>query len=210
MTYVIQVGEERANIELDEITYEKIESNIIRCPDEESSRKMIKLIEEVKREGDSVGGVIECVIKNIPSGLGEPVFDKLSADLAHACMSIPATKGFEIGSGFEGAKMKGSEHNDSFCISRGNISTKTNYSGGIQGGISNGQNIILRIAFKPTSTILKTQETVNESGEEILLDNVRGRHDPCVVPRAVPIVESMILITLIDHHMRNVAQNNLF
>ena len=210
LSYVSQVKNKKAKINVDNVTSEAIESNIVRCPDSESAQKMIDIIEKAKKKGDSVGGVVECVVRNVPIGLGEPVFDKLSADLAHACMSISATKGFEIGSGFSGVEMSGSKHNDSFYVNEeNNISTKTNNSGGIQGGISNGQYITLRIAFKPTSTILQSQNTVNDKGEEIVLDNVRGRHDPCVVPRAVPIVEAMVSIVLLDHYMRNVAQNKL-
>ncbi len=211
LAYVVQVGTQKAQIDSNKVNFEDIEKNIVRCPDDETAKKMISLIEETKKQGDSVGGVVECVVKNPPIGLGEPVFDKLSADLAHACMSISATKGFEIGSGFAGSQMKGSEHNDSFCLNNeGKVCTRTNNSGGIQGGISNGESIVLRTAFKPTSTILKTQNTLNDKNQEIIIENIKGRHDPCVVPRAVVIVEAMVSLVLVDHYMRNTAQNKLF
>lgn len=172
-----------------------------------TTEEMTKIIETAKNESDSVGGVIRGIIKNVPAGLGEPVFDKLSADLGKAMLSIPAVKGFEIGSGFEGAKMKGSEHNDSFFIdNNGKIRTKTNFSGGIQGGISNGEDIWFRVAFKPVSTIGKTQKTVDIKGREIEFE-ATGRHDPCVLPRAIPIVEAMAALTVIDHYLRHKAQN---
>lgn len=179
----------------------------IKTKDKKITEEMIKLIEKVRDEGDSIGGVIRGIIKNVPIGLGDPVFDKLSADLGKAMLSIPAVKGFEIGSGFEGAKMKGSEHNDSFFIDEnGKIRTKTNFSGGIQGGISNGEDIIFRVAFKPVSTIRKAQKTVNKNGQEVILE-ATGRHDPCVLPRAVPIVEAMAALVIMDHYLRNKAQN---
>ena len=168
---------------------------------------MIQLINRLKQEGDSVGGVIKGLIKNSPIGLGEPVFDKLSADLGKAMLSIPAVKGFEIGSGFAGAIMRGSQHNDPFLTDEnGKIRTKTNFSGGIQGGISNGENIYFRVAFKPVSTIRKKQTTVNRNGQSIKLETT-GRHDPCVLPRAVPIVEAMAALVIMDHYLRNKAQN---
>ncbi|KKP36946.1 MAG: Chorismate synthase [Candidatus Roizmanbacteria bacterium GW2011_GWA2_32_13] len=179
----------------------------IKTKDKKITEKMIELIEKVRDEGDSIGGVIRGEIKNVPIGLGEPVFDKLSADLGKAMLSIPAVKGFEIGSGFEGVKMKGSQHNDSFITSEsGKIRTKTNFSGGIQGGISNGENIFFRVAFKPVSTIRKEQRTVNLRGQEVKLE-ATGRHDPCVLPRAVPIVEAMAALTIMDHYLRHKAQN---
>jgi len=168
-------------------------------------QEMIKIIEAVKNEGDSVGGVIKGTIKNVPAGLGEPVFDKLSADLGKAILSIPAVKGFEIGSGFDGAKMKGSQHNDPFFVDKKNkIRTRTNFSGGIQGGISNGEDIWFRVAFKPVSTIKKAQKTVNKQKQEIILE-ATGRHDPCVLPRAVPIVEAMAALVIMDHFLRFVS-----
>lgn len=186
---------------------ELIESNIVRCPDKTTATRMLQLINRLKQEGDSVGGVIRGVVKNVPIGLGEPVFDKLSSDLGKAMLSIPAVKGFEIGSGFEGTKMKGSQHNDQFMTDEnGKIRTKTNFSGGIQGGISNGENIYFRVAFKPVSTIRKAQKTVNRQKQEVILE-ATGRHDSCVLPRAVPIVEAMSALVIMDHYLRHKAQN---
>ena len=179
------------------ITRKEVDNTIIRCPDPIISKIMIEYIYKLKQEGDSVGGIITCVCRNLPCGLGEPCFDKLEAMLAHAMLSIPATKGFEIGSGFEGSQMKGSEHNDLFCFDNKKIFTKTNRSGGIQGGISNGMDIHFKVAFKPPATILKIQKTVDISGKDVNI-KAAGRHDPCVVNRAVPIVESMAAITLMD------------
>jgi chorismate synthase len=200
--YVSQVG----NIILDknykELDLENIDSNIVRCPDKNISEQMINLIKEIKKDGDTIGGVITCVISNVPLGLGEPVFDKLNADLAKAMFSINAVKGFEIGSGFNSSIMKGSEHNDIFYYDNHKIKTKTNYSGGIQGGISNGEDIYFKIAFKPVATILKKQSSVDIHNNEVLLEG-RGRHDPCVVPRAVPIVEAMSALVIVDHILRN-------
>lgn len=183
---------------------EIIESNIVRACDPEAAEKMIALIEAVRSEGNSVGGVIECVIRGVPAGLGEPVFDKLEADLAKAMMSLPATKGFEIGSGFSGTKLTGAEHNDEFYMEGGKVRTRTNRSGGIQGGISNGEDIVFRIAFKPTATILREQKTVSSSGQDTTLA-ARGRHDPCVLPRAVPMVEAMAHLVIADHWLRQRA-----
>ena len=168
---------------------------------------MLKKIEQMRKDGDTIGGVITCVAQNVPAGLGEPVFDKLHADLGKAMLGINAVKGFEIGSGFEGVKMKGSEHNDIFQVTkeegrRTKISTKTNFSGGIQGGISNGEDIYFRVAFKPVATIMQKQMTVNKKGEEVELAG-KGRHDPCVLPRAVPIVEAMTALVLADHLLRH-------
>lgn len=198
--YVKKVKDIDAAIDTDTVTKEKIESNIVRCPDSDAAERMIKLIKEAKEAGDSVGGIIECVVRNIPAGLGEPIFDKLEADLGKAMMSINATKGFEIGSGFNGAMLFGSEHNDPFVIVDGKIRTASNHSGGIQGGISNGMPIIFRVAFKPTATILQKQKTVDSNGEEVELE-AKGRHDPCVLPRAVPIVEAMAALVLCDHYL---------
>jgi chorismate synthase len=181
-----------------------IEANIVRCPDQEAAAKMIEHINAVRREGDSVGGTIRCHILNTPAGLGEPIFDRLEADLAKAMLSIPATKGFEIGSGFDSTYMKGSEHNDAFENRDGAIRTVTNRSGGIQGGISNGEEIFFRVAFKPTATILRTQATVDREGKPAELA-AKGRHDPCVLPRAVPIVEAMAALVVVDHFMRQKA-----
>lgn len=188
---------------------EEVEASAVRCPDPATAEQMIDRIKHVRREGDSVGGVIECRIRNVPPGLGEPVFDRLDADLAKAMLSLPATKGFEIGSGFAGTLMRGSEHNDLFENREGRIRTKTNRSGGVQGGISNGEEIRFRVAFKPTATILQKQATVDREGRETELMG-RGRHDPCVVPRAVPIVEAMAALVLVDHWMRQHAQNRSF
>ena len=207
LAFVQQVEKIKTEIDFNKVTFEQIESNIVRCPDKKIAEKMIKLIEKIRNEGDSVGGVICGVIRNVPIGLGEPVFDKLSADLGKAMLSIPAVKGFEIGSGFEGVKMKGSKHNDSFYLDKNKkIRTKTNFSGGIQGGISNGEDIWFRVAFKPVSTIRKAQETVNNQKQKITLEAV-GRHDPCVLPRAVPIIEAMAALTIMDHYLRHKAQN---
>lgn len=180
------------------------ENNIVRCPDESVAEKMIGLIEQVRKEGDTVGGVITCIIKECPVGLGEPLFDKLQADLAKAMLSINAVHGFEYGSGFEGASRRGSENNDEFYSEGDRILTRTNYSGGIQGGISNGMDIYFNVAFKPVATIVKAQESVNVKGESVEVKG-RGRHDPCVLPRAVPIVEAMAAIVLADHLLRNRA-----
>jgi chorismate synthase len=207
ITYVEQVGEIKTNIDFNQVSISQIESSLVRCPDKKTAGKMIELIEKVRDEGDSIGGVIRGLIKNVPIGLGEPVFDKLSADLGKSMLSIPAVKGFEIGSGFEGVKMRGSQHNDPFYADRnGKIRTTTNFSGGIQGGISNGEDIYFRVAFKPVSTIRKVQKTVDKLGKEVTLE-ATGRHDSCVLPRAVPVVEAMAAITIIDHYLRHKAQN---
>lgn len=178
------------------------ESNIVRCPHQPTAENMIELINQVRLEGDTVGGVITCVIKNCPVGLGEPLFDKLQADLAKAMFTINAVHGFEYGSGFDGASRLGSENNDAFYAEGDEILTRTNFSGGIQGGISNGMEIYFRVAFKPVATIVKAQESVNVKGEPVTVKG-RGRHDPCVLPRAVPIVEAMAAIVLADHLLRN-------
>lgn len=206
ISYVEQVGDIKTNLDFNNVTIEQVESNIVRCPDPEAAEKMIKKIEEVKADGDSIGGVIRGIIKNVPVGLGEPVFDKLNADLGKAMLSINAVKGFEIGLGFEGVKMRGSEHNDVFENINGKIRTKTNYAGGTLGGISNGETIHFRVAFKPVSTISKKQQTVNLTGEEAELE-AAGRHDPCVLPRAVPIVDAMSALVIMDHYLRHKAQN---
>lgn len=192
------------------LTLDQIESNIVRCPDPEYAEKMIAAIDAVRVKGDSVGGVVTCIVRNVPRGLGSPVFDKLEAELAKAALSLPATKGFEFGSGFAGTFMTGSEHNDEFYTDKhGRIRTRTNRSGGIQGGISNGEIINLRIAFKPTSTIGKKQHTVTRDKQETELI-ARGRHDPCVVPRAVPMVEAVVALVLVDQLMAQYAQCELF
>jgi chorismate synthase len=207
LSFVEQVEKIKADIDFNSVSIEQIESNIVRCPDSEKAQEMIKLIEQVRDEGDSVGGVIRGVIKHVPVGLGEPVFDKLSADLGKAMMSINAVKGFEIGSGFEGTKMRGSEHNDEFITDdQGNIQTKTNHAGGTLGGISNGQTIYFRVAIKPVSTIKKQQHTLTREKQETILE-ATGRHDPCVLPRAVPIVDAMAALVIMDHFLRHKAQN---
>ena len=178
------------------------DSNIVRCPDNDASEKMINLITELKSKGNTVGGQIKCIINGVKPGLGEPVFDKLHADLGKAMLSINAVKGFEYGSGFSGSHMTGSEHNDEFIVENGNVSTKTNNSGGIQGGISNGEEIYFKVAFKPVATIMSKQNSIDKEKNNVEL-SVKGRHDPCVVPRAVPIVESMAAIVLADHLLRN-------
>ena len=188
---------------------ETIEAHAVRCPHAETAERMAARIREVRSEGDSVGGVIECRIRGVPVGLGEPVFDRLEADLAKAMLSLPATKGFEMGSGFEGTRLKGSEHNDLFAAGTVAVRTETNRSGGVQGGISNGEEIVFRVAFKPTATILMKQKTVDLQGRETELMG-RGRHDPCVLPRAVPIVEAMAALVLTDHWMRQHAQARSF
>lgn len=184
---------------------EEVEANPVRCPHAATAEKMIERIKAVRQNGDSVGGMIECRVRNLPVGLGVPVFDRLEADLAKAMLSIPATKGFEIGSGFDGSRQLGSEHNDLFVNKDGKIGTETNHSGGVQGGISNGEELIFRVAFKPTATLLRKQRTVDKDGTQTELIG-RGRHDPCVVPRAVPIVESMAALVIVEHWMRQHAQ----
>ena len=204
--YVKRIQNLEGAIDPNTVTLEMVESNIVRCPDPECATQMIDLIDRIRREKDSLGGVVECVARRVPKGLGSPVFDKLEADLAKAAMSLPASKGFEIGSGFAGTLLTGSEHNDEFYIDEsGETRTSTNRSGGIQGGISNGENIIIRVAFKPTATIGKEQKTVTRSGEETVLA-AKGRHDPCVLPRAVPMVESMVALVLCDHLLRHIGQ----
>jgi chorismate synthase len=204
ISYVKSIKDINAEIDSSKVKQTDVESNMVRCPDFTSAEKMIKLIEETKSKGDSVGGVIECVIRNVPAGLGEPIYDKLSADLAKAMLSINAAKGFEIGTGFNGTKFNGSEYNDEFCLKKNKVCTKSNHSGGIQGGISNGMPIVFRVAFKPTATITKEQHTLNKDLKEVTFSGT-GRHDPCVLPRAVPIVEAMSAIVLCDHYLRQKA-----
>jgi len=199
--YVSSIGNifaDEKNMDLNKEYY----SNIVRCPDNDASEKMINLITELKSKGNTVGGQIKCIINGVKPGLGEPVFDKLHADLGKAMLSINAVKGFEYGSGFSGSKMTGSVHNDEFIVENGNVSTKTNNSGGIQGGISNGEDIYFKVAFKPVATIMSKQNSIDKEKNNVEL-SVNGRHDPCVVPRAVPIVESMAAIVLADHLLRN-------
>ena len=199
--YVSSIGNifaDEKNVDLNK----DYDSNIVRCPDNDASEKMINLITELKSKGNTVGGQIKCIINGVKPGLGEPVFDKLHADLGKAMLSINAVKGFEYGSGFSGSKMTGSVHNDEFIVENGNVSTKTNNSGGIQGGISNGEEIYFKVAFKPVATIMSKQNSIDKEKNNVEL-SVKGRHDPCVVPRAVPIVESMAAIVLADHLLRN-------
>lgn len=204
VAYVAQIHELSAKIDRSKVKISEVDANVVRCPDTTTARKMISLIEKTRAEGDSLGGVIECVVRNAPVGLGEPVFDKLEADLAKAMLSLPATKGFEVGSGFPATRMRGSEHNDPFEMRDGKVRTSTNFSGGIQGGISNGEEIYFRVAFKPTATIAREQKTVSSAGKQTRIA-ARGRHDPCVLPRAVPMVEAMTALVLCDHALRQRA-----
>ena len=198
VAWVSGVGQHQAtDIDMNTITRAQIDENDIRCPDSAAAAKMTEEIVAAREAKDSIGGVITCVCRNLPAGLGEPVFDRLEAKLAHAMLSLPATKGFEIGSGFAGAAMRGSAHNDPFVQRDGRLGTTTNYSGGVQGGISNGEPVYFRVAFKPPATIGQAQETVTYDGEDAILE-AKGRHDPCVVPRAIPIVETMTALVLAD------------
>lgn len=209
--YVQKVQDvELTGVDHDTVTEEMVEANIARCPDEIVANAMIAKIDQIRKTGNSIGGVVEVVARNVPSGLGAPVFDKLEAELAKACMSLPASKGFEIGSGFGGTLLTGYDHNDAFYKDEnGRTRTKTNRSGGVQGGVSNGENIVIRVAFKPTSTIGREQDTVNRDGENTKIRG-KGRHDPCVLPRAVPMVESMVALVLVDALMQQAAQCQLF
>lgn len=205
LAWVSQVHEIDADIDAAGVTEEAVEANPVRCPDPAAAEAMTAAIEEARRQGDSLGGVVECVARHVPPGLGEPVFDKLEADLAGALMSLPASKGFEIGSGFAGARLTGSTHNDAFVTGPGGRPrTLTNRSGGVQGGISNGEDVVVRVAFKPTATIAQAQQTVDREGAEVSLE-AKGRHDPCVLPRAVPLVEAMVCLVLADHWLRQRA-----
>lgn len=199
--YVEQVGNLKTDIDYKKVTLKDVEATDTRCPDPELAQQMTDLILETKRQGDSLGGVVFCSIKGLPVGLGQPLFDKLNSDLAKAMMTINATKGFEMGSGFAGSKMKGSEHNDEFYMEGDRVRTKTNYSGGTLGGISNGEDVYFRTAFKPVATIMQKQNTVTRDHEEVEFRAI-GRHDPCVVTRAVVIVEAMAAITMMDHYLR--------
>lgn len=199
--YVSSVGNVYCEKDYQSLDLSKIEENVVRCPDEITAEKMIKKIYEIKKEGDSIGGTVSCVIKNMPVGIGEPIFGKLQAELAKAMLNINACKGFEYGSGFKGSEMKGSEHNDIF---NADGSTQTNFSGGIQGGISNGMDIYFKTAFKPIATIYKTQQSIDKDGKQVLVEG-KGRHDPCVVPRAVPVVENLAAFVIAD--MMLIAKN---
>jgi chorismate synthase len=206
IAWVSRVAQLEAAVDPAKVTREAVEANIVRCPDAQKAEEMIALIDGARRDGDSLGGVIEAAARGVPAGLGEPVFDKLEADLGKAVLSLPACKGFESGSGFAGTFLRGSEHNDHFFAGEaGRIRTRTNRSGGIQGGISNGEDIIIRAAFKPTATILREQPTVDVDGQDTTL-KPRGRHDPCVLPRAVPMVEAMMALVLADHYLRQRGQ----
>ncbi len=208
LAWVEQVGDLVAGCDPDTVTYDAVESNPVRCPDAAMAEKMEALIREVKSSGDTIGGVVRCVARNVPAGLGDPVFDKLEADLAKAMISLPAAKGFESGLGFRSVPMRGSDHNDIFINTDDGVRTETNRSGGIQGGISNGMPIVTSIAFKPVATIFKSQPTVDRHGNETDL-KPRGRHDPCVVPRAVPMVEAGTALVLCDHLLRQRGQRGI-
>ena len=210
LAYVKQIHTLAAEVDTDTVTLEQIEKSPVRCPDPIASPKMAECIDQARRDRDSLGGIIESVTRNVPVGLGEPVFDKLKADLAKAMMSLPATMGFQIGSGFDGITMTGSEHNDAFYMKKNDtgeqIRTRTNNSGGTQGGISNGEDIVFQVAFKPTATIGKPQQTVDIDGNEVTLE-ASGRHDPCVLVRAPAIVEAMAALVLTDHLLRQRAKS---
>ena len=205
VAFVSQVQAIHSRVDLETVRLEDVEANIVRCPDAAAAEQMIQLIETTRKEGDSVGGLVTCVARGVPVGWGEPVFDRLEADLAKAMLSLPASKGFEIGSGFGGVQMKGTEHNDPFRATDGRVRTTTNHSGGVQGGISNGAPIYFRVPFKPVATVMHEQDTVDMNHQNTTLKG-RGRHDPCVLPRAVPMVEAMTALVLLDHALRHQAQ----
>jgi chorismate synthase len=205
LAWVQRVHEVEAKVEAAAVSLEQVESNPVRCPDPAAAEEMIRRIDAARARGDSLGGVVECVARGVPPGLGEPVFHKLEAELAAALLSLPASKGFEIGSGFAGTRMTGSEHNDPFLPGEGGRPrAQSNRSGGVQGGISNGEPVLVRVAFKPTATIAQAQTTVDREGRATVLE-ARGRHDPCVLPRAVPMVEAMVCLVLADHWLRQRA-----
>jgi chorismate synthase len=205
LAWVAQVWTIAGAIDPRTVSRDAVEANIVRCPDAAAAERMIARIDEARRAGDSLGGIVECVCRRVPPGLGEPVFDRLEADLARAMLSLPASKGFEIGSGFASVTLTGIEHNDPFTSEGGRVRTVSNRSGGVQGGISNGEDIVFRVAFKPTATIRQAQQTIDRSGRTVTLEG-KGRHDPCVLPRAVPMVEAMALLVLADHYLRQRAQ----
>jgi chorismate synthase len=205
LAYVKQVQKIIARVNPDRVKLKDVEANIVRCPDRPTAEKMIRLIEKTRRAGDTVGGIVEGIARGVPVGWGEPVFDKLEADLAKAMLSLPASRAFEIGSGFGGILLTGRQHNDPFRAKRGTVFTTTNFSGGIQGGISNGQTVFFRVAFKPVATVMHPQNTVDVNLHNTTLKG-RGRHDPCVLPRAVPMVEAMTALVLVDHALRHRAQ----
>lgn len=205
LAYVKQVQRIAAEVDPEKVKFKEIESNIVRCPDKAAAERMIELIEQMRTAGDSVGGIVEGVARGVPAGWGEPVFDRLEADLSKGMLSLPASKGFEIGSGFSGVLLTGTQHNDAFRAREGKVFTPTNRSGGIQGGISNGQTIYFRVAFKPVATVMVEQDTVDTKLRNTKI-KARGRHDPCVLPRAVPMVEAMTALVLVDHALRHKAQ----
>jgi chorismate synthase len=210
VAWVSKVGALRADCDVEKVTREQVEATPIRCPDLAMAEQMIAAVEAVRKHGDSLGGIVTCAVRGCPPGWGEPVFDRLEADLAKAVMSLPASKGFEIGTGFAGTDLRGSEHNDAFYMDQGRVRTRTNRSGGVQGGITNGETIYFRVAFKPTATILREQHTVSVGGADTTIKG-RGRHDPCVLPRAVPMVEAMATLVLADHALMQqvVSRSNL-
>lgn len=199
---VTKVNRLTACVDVERVTREEVDANIIRCPDATVAEQMIAAVDAARKEGDSLGGVVTCAVRGCPPGWGEPVFDRLEADLAKAMLSLPASKGFEVGSGFAGTDLTGLQHNDEFYMDHGRVRTRTNNSGGIQGGITNGETIYFRVAFKPTATVMREQRTVDVHGQDTTLKG-RGRHDPCVLPRAVPIVEAMAALVLADHALRH-------
>ena len=205
LAFVQQVQRLAADVDLNRVTLGQVESNIVRCPEPATAAKMIRLIERMRKAGDSVGGIVQGVARGVPPGWGEPVFDRLEADLGKAMLSLPASKGFDIGSGFDAIALTGREHNDAFRNVRGRVRTTTNRSGGVQGGISNGETIYFRVAFKPVATVMHEQDTVDNDFKNTTLKG-RGRHDPCVLPRAVPMVEAMTALVLVDHALRQRAQ----
>ena len=205
LAYVKQVQRIIAEVDPEKVRAKDIEANIVRCPNQATAEKMIRLIGKMRRVGDTVGGIVEGVARGVPAGWGEPVFDRLEADLGKAMLSLPASKGFEIGSGFAGITLTGTQHNDAFRVRAGKVFTTTNRSGGVQGGISNGQPIFFRVAFKPVATVMREQDTVDDKFRNTTITG-RGRHDPCVLPRAVPMVEAMSALVLVDHALRHKAQ----
>jgi chorismate synthase len=205
LAWVSSIQKITANVDRDKVTLDQVESNIVRCPDPAAAVRMIRLVERMRKAGDSVGGIVDCVARGLPAGWGEPVFDRLEADLAKAMLSLPATKGFEIGSGFDCALMTGMEHNDPMRVRRGVVYTTRNNSGGVQGGISNGEPVYFSTAFKPVATVMHEQDTVDDTLRNTTIKG-RGRHDPCVLPRAVPVVEAMTALVLVDHALRHKAQ----
>jgi chorismate synthase len=204
VAWVSKVARETADCDVEKVTRRDVDQTPIRCPDLVVAERMIARVEAARKEGNSLGGIVTCAVRGCPPGWGEPVFDRLEADLARAMLSLPASKGFEIGSGFAGTELTGLEHNDEFYMDGDRVRTRTNRSGGVQGGISNGETIYFRIAFKPTATVMREQHTVSIDREETTIQG-RGRHDPCVLPRAVPMVEAMTALVMADHALRHEA-----